>query len=203
MRIPDRIKAFQYLKEANRRNPGLWIEHSRQVALAAEKIAHHHPEMNPENAYIMGLLHDIGRREGVYGMRHVYDGYNFLIQEGYPDAARICITHSYPIPNVEFGSNHWDGTQAQRDFVMSFLSGIEYTPLDQLIQFCDSICLPSGPVLMEKRLVDVALRYGFNHHALENWQAFFRIQREFEAVIGESVYNLLPEVVDNTFERNL
>jgi hypothetical protein len=199
MKVPTRARALRYLHEANAQNPGPWVEHSKHVALAAVKIAQHHPAMDPDLAYMVGLLHDIGRREGVFGMRHVYDGYVFLEQEGYPDAARFCVTHSYPIPNVAYGATAWDGTLAQRNFVQNVLDSIEYTPYDHLIQFCDSICLPSGPVLMEKRLVDVALRYGFNQYTLKKWRALFRIQREFETVIGKSIYGLLPGVMDNTF----
>lgn len=199
MKIPDREEAHRYLEEANERNPGPWYAHSIEVASAAEKIARQHPEMDPEISYVMGLLHDIGRREGVYGMRHVFDGYQFLTQEGYPDAARVCLTHSYPIPKVEYGATCWDGNLEQRDFVQNFLNNTKYTSYDRLIQFCDSICLPSGPVLMEKRLVDVTLRYGFNQNTLQKWRAFIEIQRELEAKIDGSVYSLLPGVGENTF----
>ena len=197
--LPDRIQAETYLQRAAASNPGPWVEHSRQVASSAARIAAHHPDLDPGSGYIYGLLHDIGRQEGVYGMRHIMDGYDFLIQEGFPDAARICLTHSYPIPNVMAGSSPWDGTPEQACFVTDFLATHPYTPYDRLIQLCDSLCLPNGPVLMEKRLIDVVLRYGFNDHTLAKWQAFYRIKAEFERMIGCSIYSLLPEVVENTF----
>jgi len=199
LEIPARQQAENYLNEASRLNPGPWVDHSIQVAEAAQRIAVVHPELDPENAYILGLLHDIGRREGIYGMRHVVDGYNFLMAEGHPDAARICLTHSYPIPDVESGSSKWDGTAKEKQVVSDFLSKIEYTPYDRLIQLCDAICLPSGPVLMEKRLLDVTLRYGPNAFTTRKWQAFFDIQKEFENAIAGSIYSLLPKVVENTF----
>ena len=61
------------------------------------------------------------------------------------------------------------------------------------------MCLPSGPVMMEKRLLDVTLRYGPNDFTTRKWQAFFDIQEEFEAALGGSIYDLLPGVVENTF----
>lgn len=200
MLIPSRMQAEYYLQEAGRMNPGPWVNHSHHVAVTAEKIASHHPEMEPGTAYILGLIHDIGRREGVYGMRHVVDGYNFMIAEGYPDAAHVNITHSYPIPNVMIGSSVWDGTQAEREFVGDYLANHPYTQYDRLIQLCDSICLPGGPVLMEKRFVDVVMRYGFNEYTIEKWRAFIKIKDEFEAAIGGSIYDLLPRVVENTFK---
>ncbi len=199
MLIPTLPKANAYLLEAGRRNPGPWVDHSQQVALAAQRIAAAHPELDPERAYILGLLHDIGRREGIAGMRHVMDGYYFLTKEGYPDAARICLTHSYPVPDVNIGSSPWDGSTGERRFVAEYLAKIEYTLYDRLIQLCDAICLPGGPVLMEKRMVDVTLRYGPNEFITRKWQAFFDIQREFETIIGQSIYSLLPDVVENTF----
>jgi len=199
MKIPSLPKANAILLEAEERNPGRWVTHCTHVAQSAQRIAAKHPELDPEKAYILGLLHDIGRREGVHGMRHVIDGYNFLIAEGHPDAARICLTHSYPILDVNAGSSAWDGTLEEENFVAEFLAQIKISPYDKLIQLCDALCLPSGPVLMDKRLLDVTLRYGPNEFTTRKWQAFFDIKQEFEMVIGQSIYSLLPGVVENTF----
>jgi hypothetical protein len=199
LEIPTRQQATDYLAEAGQCNPGPWVSHSQQVAEAAQRIAAAHPELDPESSYSLGLLHDIGRREGVSDMRHVLDGYHFLQAEGYPQAARICLTHSYPLPDVGARSGYWDGTAEDEAFVANFLSNIEYTPYDRLIQLCDALCLPGGPVLMEKRLLDVSLRHGFNDFTIRKWQAFFDILQAFENAIGQSVYSLLPGVVENTF----
>jgi len=45
----------------------------------------------------------------------------------------------------------------------------------------------------------VALRYGINDFAVAKWKATFQIKQDFEAVIGRSIYDLLPGVVENTF----
>ena len=42
--------------------------HSMYVAEGAKLIAEQTDNLNPEVAYILGLLHDIGRREGVHAM---------------------------------------------------------------------------------------------------------------------------------------
>jgi len=203
MKIPSLPQAQAYLEEAEQFNPGPWVDHSIQAAEAAQKIAAAHPGLDPQRAYILALLHDIGRREGIAGMRHVMDGYYFMIAEGYPDAARICLTHSYPLQDVNSGSSPWDGSTTERKFIAGYLAQIEYTAYDRLIQLCDAICLPGGPVLMEKRLLDVTLRYGPNEHTTRKWQAFFDIQREIEEAICGSIYSLLPGVVENTFGLRL
>ena len=199
MKIPSRQQAQAYIDEAERINPGPWVQHSIEVAKAAESIADHHPQLETESAFILGLLHDIGRRAGVHGMRHVVDGYNYLLTEGYPDAARICLTHSYPIQHIDSGASRWDGTVEEHQWVADFLSEIKYTPYDRLIQLCDAICMPTGPVLMEKRMMDVVMRYGFNNFTIPKWQAYFDIRDEFENTIGHSIYYCLPGVIKNTF----
>ena len=95
--VPSREWSERLLAESAALNPGPWEMHSRHVALGAQLIAARCPGLDLERAYILGLLHDIGRRFGVTGMRHVLDGYEFLSKEGFIGAARICMTHSYPI----------------------------------------------------------------------------------------------------------
>ena len=46
---------------AGQRNPGNWIGHSRFVALACKNIAAKCNNMDADQAYCFGLLHDIGR----------------------------------------------------------------------------------------------------------------------------------------------
>lgn len=199
MSIPTLSQAEAYLQEAGRLNPGPWVDHVRYVAGAARRIASAHPTLDPEEAYILGLLHDIGRRYGPSDMRHTLDGYNFLSEEGFPGAARICLTHSFPVKTPYSGAGKWDCTPQELQFVQSYLDGIVYDRRDELIMLCDCLALPTGFCLIEKRLVDVALRHGFNDYTLEKWRAFFAIQAQIEAETGRSIYDLLPGVVENTF----
>lgn len=74
--IPTRTEAERLLLEAESCNPGPWGNHSRIVARCAEKIAEACDGLDSEKAYILGLLHDIGRRFGAGHLRHVSDGYN-------------------------------------------------------------------------------------------------------------------------------
>src|SRR5713101_938173 len=61
MRVPSVQEANRYLAEARLRNPGAWAEHSVVAAEAARAIAARHPALDPACAYVLGLLHDIGR----------------------------------------------------------------------------------------------------------------------------------------------
>ena len=199
MNIPTQVKAERLLNEAEAKNPGSWADHARYVALAAKNIAEVHPDLDPETAYILGLLHDIGRQEGSTGMKHILDGYTFLEGLGYSDAARIALTHSYPLQDIKAGSGRWDGSDEELAFVETYLNGLEYDDYDRLIQLCDALAWPSGFVIIEKRLVDVALRLGINDMTVEKWRAFLALQEYFEKAIGRSVYGVLPGVVETTF----
>ncbi len=59
--------------------------------------------------------------------------------------------------------------------------------------------MPSGFCILEKRMIDVVMRYGFNEFTLEKWKTVFEIQRYFEERIGTSIYSILPNVKESTF----
>jgi hypothetical protein len=199
MNLPTLEKAEELIKEAQDLNPGPWVQHSFFVGKAAEAIAENHPQLNSQTAFILGYLHDIGRRAGVTDMRHTLDGYTFLMEQGFDFAARICITHVFPLKELNSVAGQWDCTQQELDFLDEYLATTEFDEYDRLIQLCDAIALPSGFCLVEKRLMDVALRRGVNEFSVPRWKAFLEIQKEFENAIGRSIYNVLDGVVENTF----
>lgn len=140
-------EAGELLELGNERNPGPWKRHSLSAAENARLIGQK-AGMDGEKAYVMGLLHDIGRREGVTSIRHIFDGYD------------------------------------------------DY---DRLIQLCDAISLPDGACIMEKRLVDVALRHGLPEFTLKKWRAFMETKKYFDELCGCNVYSLLPRVMENSY----
>jgi len=202
MKLPSVREAQALLAEGGGRNPGPWVKHSVVAAETARAIAERHPSLDPDAAYVLGLLHDIGRTAGgppVPDVRHVLDGYRLMLERGFDGCARICLTHSFPIKHADAFASRWDCPAEQKQFVQDYLDRAEYTAYDRLIQLCDALALPSGPVLMEKRLVDVALRLGFNDLTIPKWQAFLALRQEFTDAVGTSIYKLLPGIVENTF----
>ena len=196
---PTREETKLILDEGSKLNPGPWREHSLYAAKAAELIAKEDNELDENIAFVLGLLHDIGRRYGVTSMRHSIDGYKFAIEKGYTLLARICITHSFPYKNVDAIFGKWDCSDEEYKFVKDYLDNIDLSAYDKLIQLCDALALPTGYCLMEKRRLDVAMRHGVNEYTIEKWKATFEIQKYFEERIGKSIYSVLPNVVENTF----
>jgi hypothetical protein len=203
LQVPALDEAQRMMSEAGARNPGPWVSHSIYVAEAAQAIARQHRGLDPAGAYILGYLHDVGRREGFTDMRHIIDGHRFLAPQGYHDSARVCLTHSFPVQEVQAVAGKWDCTPEELAWVRRTLERVEYDDYDRLIQLCDALALSSGYCLIEKRLVDVALRHGVNAHTTARWRAYLGLQQSFEGAIGQSIYCLLPGVVENTFSTNL
>lgn len=186
------------LEKALCRNQGPWGRHSRSVAENARLIAEKTDALDPERAYVLGLMHDIGRRVGVTGMAHTLDGYDYMMELEQPEIGRICLTHSFPVKSLKQFFGKIDVTPERVAFLMEYLERIEYDDYDRLIQLCDAISLPEGACIMEKRLVDVALRYGFVEGTLDKWRAFLNLKKYFDRLCGCSIYELLPNVLENS-----
>lgn len=197
--MPSIEEAKRLLSEAATLNPGPWVDHSIFTADAARNIANEHQKLNSEIAYILGYLHDIGRRFGISYMRHIVDGYNFLSQMGYEDCARICLSHSFPLKNIQSYSGNNDCNAEETEFIKRYISEVNYSEYDELIQLCDALTTPKGFCLLEKRLVDVALRYGVNDLTVLKWKSTFEIKDKFDKAIGGSIYDLLPGIERTTF----
>ena len=65
--FPTREEALKLIRDGLLFNPGPWGKHCLTAAHCAEKIASACGDMDVEKAYILGLLHDIGRK---FGVRH-------------------------------------------------------------------------------------------------------------------------------------
>ena len=187
------------LERAGKLNPGNWTEHSRFVALACKSIAAQCGDLSSDRAYCFGLLHDIGRYAGVTSEKHLIDGYRFCMERGWEKAAQICISHAFMIQDIKTSIGTFDVSDEEYLFMERFIKNAVYDDYDRLVQLCDALALPAGFCLLEKRFVDVALRYGTPPVIVERWKKTLEIKDFFEEKINGSIYRLLPGVVENTF----
>jgi hypothetical protein len=169
------------------------------TAKAALLIAQNCKDMDPDTAYVLGMLHDIGRRFGITGMRHIIDGYHFLMQKELYKVAKVCITHSFDCKDIKTAFGTWDCSEEEYNFVKTYLENIEYDDYDRLIQLCDALAYTTGYYLIEKRMVEASLRHGINEYTTLKWKATLELKDYFECKMGKSVYSILPGVVENTF----
>jgi len=202
--VPTIEQAEAWLQEGIKMTPGLWAAHCRYVGQAARAIAERIPELDPEKAQVLGMLHDIGRRTCGGGNLHISDGYDFMMEQGCPEVARICLTHSFPYQDIDSCFGSWSGGsdrdgESARKRMGELLSQVTYDEYDRLIQLCDALAMGTGFCLLEKRWVDVVMRYGPNEYMVPKWKATYEIKDELEKKMGISVYELLPGVKENTF----
>ena len=191
---PTKKQTIQELELAGQMNPGPWTGHSYNVAKAAEIIAEHCGHLDSEKAFVCGLLHDIGRRTGIAAVRHIIDGYDYAISQGWDEVARVCLTHSFPVKDIEADIGKKDITQAQYNFIDEFLQGLEYDDYDKLIILCDALADANGFCILEKRFIDTTRRYGIYPFSVDRWNKTYEYKEYFEGMIGESIYTLLPDI---------
>ena len=142
--------------------------------------------MDAEKAYVLGLLHDIGRKFGVRHLGHVSDGYRFMMSLGYDEAARICLTHSFNNHTINEYIGKFDVSDEEMKMIKTELARTVYDDYDRLIQLCDSLAGAEGVLDIEDRMNDVKKRYGF--YPQEKWDSNMRLKRYFEEKMKKDIY---------------
>lgn len=187
--IPTRSEAQRLLEEAESCNPGPWGDHCRVAAHCAEKIAEACEGMDPEKAYILGLLHDIGRKFGVRHLGHVSDGYSYMMSLGYDEAARICLTHSFHDLTTDEYIGKFDTMEEEFELIQSELRKVVVDDYDRLIQLCDALAGSEGVMNIEDRMNDIKRRYGSYPQA--KWDANLKLKTYFEEKAHKGIYDLV------------
>ena len=124
--LPTREEALKLIRNGLLFNPGLWGKHSLTAAHCAEKIARACGDMDAEKAYILGLLHDIGRKFGTRHLGHVYDGYVYMKSLGYDEVAKICLMHSFNNHTIDEYIGKFDVTDKELTIIKNELAKTIY-----------------------------------------------------------------------------
>lgn len=174
----------QYLRE--------YIFHSIGIAEAAAKIAAK-SGLNEERAYVLGLLHDYGKRQRQKetGVSHIMAGYDRMMTAGWTDVARICLTHSFPDPDFDF-ADYPSYPLADLRRAKELISQIKYDDYDRLIQLCDIFFEGTSKISYQRRIACIRQRYGLTKEqtaVLENKAA--ENKAYFDAKCGCDVYDIL------------
>lgn len=184
--LPTRDEAMALIRDGLSNNPGPWGKHSLTAAHCAEKIAAACGDMDTEKAYVLGLLHDIGRKFGVRHLGHVSDGYTYMMCLGYDEAAKICLTHSFNNHTINEYIGKFDVSDEEMKMIKTELARTVYDDYDRLIQLCDSLAGAEGVLDIEDRMNDVKKRYG--SYPQEKWDSNMRLKRYFEKKMKKDIY---------------
>ena len=83
-----------------------------------------------------------------------------MMKLNYPDAARICLTHSFNEMKMEGYAGNFDTTEEEAALIRTKLSEAVPDDYDLLIQLCDAISGAEGVMDIIERMSDVKRRYG-------------------------------------------
>ncbi|HFK1756563.1 TPA: HD domain-containing protein [Bacillus cereus] len=206
--ILDRTYAKELLEWAYEQNPGPWFEHSLHVAHATENIIieliKKGYKLDADIAYNAALLHDIGKYKGfTKSVIHSYDGYMYMNDLGYTGNAVICVTHSFPCKNehIDIAAEWSLVPDHMRSRLVEILNEhCNYDLYNKVITLCDALADADGFTTLERRLISVGLRHGTTSHTSLHWKGFYAIKKELEALIGKSIYTVLPDVEKSIYE---
>jgi len=189
--LPTREEADMLLKDAERCNPGPWGNHSRVAAHCAERIASECDDLDASKAYILGLLHDIGRKFGVRHLGHVSDGYTYMLSLGYDEVAKVCLTHSFNNQTTNEYIGKFDTTDDELHMIQTALQSVVFDEYDRLIQLCDALAGASSVLDIEDRMEDVRRRYGYYPQA--KWDSNLALKVHFEEKMGKDFYQVVDK----------
>ena len=186
-KIPSREEAEAILAAAFKENPGKWGAHSRTAAVSAEAIGRA-AGLDPNRCFVSGLLHDIGRFKGEVQLAHIYHGWKYMNECGYPLIGRICLTHSFALQKLSAYGGEFDLPAEQIEEMRTALESIVYDDYDRLIQLCDNISGASGIMRMEDRIADIESRY--HHYPEEKRNRTLALVDYFNKKTGSDIYLL-------------
>jgi len=191
---PTIQEAEELLKWAEQQNPGPWGDHSRYAARASKKIAMKCESLDPDKAYVYGLLHDIGRYVGIVHQRHCLEGHLLCKEKGWNELARICITHAFMVQDVNSGMGSWDIPPEYDHLMREMIETSIHNDYDKLIQLADALAMADGFCVLEQRLIDAVMRYGFTDYTIKRWEKTFANKDYFEKLMNANIYEVLGDV---------
>lgn len=203
MSFPSRSEAERFLEEVvDCRNASPfpfkpeWEEsfrtHCYGVARIAEAIASETLSLNPDKAYVMGLLHDCGRIKDEKGEKthHGWEGYKLMMQKSWPELARICITHNFY--EKDFDPATYPQAPAALLNCKNYLSAIEYDDYDKLIMLADLLNDMGKNCTIDYRFASLASRYPIQQETVDRFSAILKGYYDyFSSLCGTDIYQLL------------
>lgn len=166
--------------------------HSFAVAKIAEQIAQKTAYLNTEKAYVYGLLHDYGRIVDEYATKqyHGVVGYKLMNERGYPELARICLTHNFI--QKDFDISLMPHPKDDMLFCKAYLDTIEYDDYDLLLQLSDIINDLGETCTIEHRYQSISKRYNVEYERLSALIIQTnQLKAYFDKLCGCDIYKIL------------
>lgn len=167
--------------------------HCCLVACCAEIIASRLPHIDGQKAYILGLLHDYGKmvvdaenKDYFHGLT----GYQALTKLGWDEAAKICLSHTFP--DKEFKLSEYSYPPSDLRKSRQLLKSIEYDDYDKLIQLCDLLVVGMGFSKIKDRMIFVRNKYKVPTITIKKkYRDALNLKHYFDKICGCDIYKLL------------
>ena len=114
-----------------------------------------------------------------------------MMQLDYPDAARICLTHSFNEMKMEGYVGNFDTTEAETELIKTKLQEVIPDDYDLLIQLCDAISASEGVMDIIERMSDVKRRYGYYEQG--KWDKNLELKAYFEKRMNRNLYEAVEK----------
>lgn len=180
-------------------NPRIIFEHGihiHNVAKITEAIAKHtNGALNPDTAYALGLIHDIGRikDETVTKVPHGVEGYRYLNNIAFSSVAPISLTHCFINKDFQPTDYPMYCSKLLRQ-VKEYLDTIEYNDYDRLVQIADMFSRGKEILSIRERLDKNKEFYHTKNLSYEN--SVFALRDSLN-----NKYNMdIEKIVDNLFK---
>ena len=197
--VNEAIEYIEKLKEYDinkGRDPSTWFmyhNHVYGVANVSKLIASRLDGISPERAFVLGLLHDVGRITERHEQRfHGVLGYEYL-KDIDKEAARISMTHMFPlsyIDDYECVEKSFFGKKEDYDFVKQFLQDNPINQTDKIVQISDALANAYGVVTIQERNEEYMKRHkcSISEKILNNMCA---LKTQFDDLLGADLYDLM------------
>lgn len=175
-----------------------WVRHCLFVGIGSGRIAEK-LGLDSDYATALGYIHDIGRK--ISHANHTIAGFEYMIEHGYVEEARSCLTHSFIDNNIYYTAGGVPQGKDRFDYMNNFLLSTELTPYDNIVQMCDLFCLETGFTTIERRLLDITVRKGVFDNSALHLEKTMMLKQRLEEMMGCSLYELFPEINFDTLEK--
>lgn len=199
--IPNKDKIISYLDEGYKQNPGDWVLHLWIVGHTAKNMAKD-LGLDPDIALACGCLHDIGKMTGAVGSRHFFEGYKLLRADSYFFPARIALTHSFPIRDVDSYLGDWNLPDEDKEFVADFLKYNPYNDYDLLIQLLDGL-IKTKYLGVEARIEPKKEAYGDSEFFKKKIARLNELEDYFKPKLSKPIEKYMPRPRWYKFPYNL
>lgn len=200
MTLPTIAEAHRLIIEKNQYFQSLNIKrisslgHYLRVAQNAQGIAEYLPHLNPEKAYIMGLMHDYGQVDEAKD-KHLFHGligYQKLLALGYDEAARAALVHSF-FEDEQITPERYHSYDAQAiKQCAEILSKTPFDDYDRLVHLADLMAVGEKAVTIEMRFEYLVAAYRINEEMMKDkFARACKLKHYFDRLCGKDVYDIL------------